>query len=118
MGRAKQAETPPATPAPSTETAAETPKEEPAEPEAEPVDLGGRVIKVASWWDLKPVEAQQREKARLEKIAEIEKKYNCKIEFVNVPFEEYMNKFTTSVLAGEPFADIVRWSTNRHCRLL
>ena len=108
-GGAKQAETPPATPAPSTETAAETPKEEPAEPEAEPVDLGGRVIKVASWWDLKPAGTTAGEKARLEKIAEIEKKYNCKIEFVNVPFEEYMNKFTTSVLAGEPFADIVRW---------
>ena len=66
------------------------------------------MIKVASWWDLKPAGTTAGEKARLEKIAEIEKKYNCKIEFVNVPFEEYMNKFTTSVLAGEPFADIVR----------
>ncbi|WP_334075072.1 MULTISPECIES: ABC transporter substrate-binding protein [Paenibacillus] len=79
------------------------------EPTGEPaVDLGGRVIKVAAWWDLKPAGTTAGEKARLEKIAEVEKKYNCKIEFVNVPFQEYMNKFTTSVLAGEPFADIVQ----------
>lgn len=71
-------------------------------------DLGGRVIKVAAWWDLKPAGETASDKARLDKIAEVEKKYNVKIEFVNVPFEEYMNKFTTSVLAGEPFADIVQ----------
>lgn len=83
-------------------------KTEPEQTEAPPVDLGGRVIKVAAWWDLKPAGTTAGEKARLEKIAEVEKKYNCKFEFVNVPFEEYMNKFTTSVLAGEPFADIVQ----------
>ncbi|CAI6016432.1 hypothetical protein PAECIP112173_00080 [Paenibacillus sp. JJ-100] len=71
-------------------------------------DLGGRVIKIAAWWDLKPAGETASDKARLDKIAEVEKKYNVKIEFVNVPFEEYMNKFTTSVLAGEPFADIVQ----------
>lgn len=71
-------------------------------------DLGGRVIKVSAWWDLKPAGNTAGEKARLEKIAEVEKKYNVKFEFVNVPFEEYMNKFTTTVLAGEPFADIVQ----------
>ncbi|NMO95101.1 ABC transporter substrate-binding protein [Paenibacillus lemnae] len=82
--------------------------EEPAKEEPPAKDLGGRVIKIAAWWDLKPAGATASEKARLDKIAELEKKYNCKIEFVNVPFEEYMNKFTTSVLAGEPFADIVQ----------
>ncbi|ANY72651.1 ABC transporter substrate-binding protein [Paenibacillus ihbetae] len=105
-GGGAQTEAPKTEPAPAAEQAgSETPKEE--EP-AQPVDLGGRVIKVAAWWDLTPAGNTADEKARLEKIAEVEKKYNVKIEFVNVPFEEYMNKFTTSVLAGEPFADIVQ----------
>ncbi|WP_339277008.1 extracellular solute-binding protein [Paenibacillus sp. FSL W8-0426] len=77
-------------------------------PAADVPDLNGRVIKVAAWWDLKPAGETASDKARLDKIAEVEKKYNVKIEFVNVPFEEYMNKFTTTALAGEPFADIVQ----------
>lgn len=78
------------------------------EPAAEVPDLGGRVIKVSAWWDLKPAGTTASEKARLAKIAEVEKKYNVKFEFVNVPFEEYLPKFTATVLAGEPFADIVQ----------
>lgn len=76
-------------------------KEEPA------VDLNGRVIKMSAWWDLTPAGDTASDKAHLEKIAELEKKYNMTIEFVNVPFEEYMDKFTTTVLGGEPFADLV-----------
>lgn len=84
-------------------------KDEPKEEaQADVPDLGGRVIKVAAWWDLKPAGETASDKARLDKIAEVEKKYNVKIEFVNVPFEEYMNKFTTTALSGEPFADIVQ----------
>ncbi|MCM3173073.1 extracellular solute-binding protein [Paenibacillus sp. MER 99-2] len=78
------------------------------EPAADVPNLNGRVIKVAAWWDLKPAGETASDKARLDKIAEVEKKYNVTIEFVNVPFEEYMNKFTTTALAGEPFADIVQ----------
>ena len=109
-GGGAQTEAPKTESAPAAEQAgSETPKEEElAQPASEPVDLGGRVIKVAAWWDLTPAGNTADEKARLEQIAEVEKKYNVKIEFVNVPFEEYMNKFTTSVLAGEPFADIVQ----------
>ncbi|TFE23050.1 ABC transporter substrate-binding protein [Cohnella luojiensis] len=76
------------------------------EPTPAPVDLGGRVIKISMWWDGKPKGETAGEKASLAKIAELEKKYNCKIEFVNIPFEQYMDKFTTAVLAGEPIADI------------
>lgn len=82
------------------------PEESTATPE--PVDMGGRVIKVAAWWDLTPAGATASEKERLAKIEEVEKKYNVKIEFINVPFEEYMPKFTATVLTGEPFADIVQ----------
>lgn len=73
-----------------------------AEPTAAPVDMGGRVIKVAAWWDLKPAGNSASEKERLAKITEVEQKYNCKFEFVNVPFEEFMPKFTATALTGEP----------------
>ena len=80
-----------------------------AEPETTPPpDLGGRVIKFAAWWDLKPAGNTASEKERLTKITEIEKKYNVKIEFVNVPFQEYMPKFTATILTGEPFADVLQ----------
>ncbi|GGG23769.1 ABC transporter substrate-binding protein [Paenibacillus abyssi] len=84
--------------------AANAPAVEEAAPAA--VDLGGRTIKVASWWDQKPAGNTAGEKARLDKLAELEKQYNFKFEFINVPFAEYMDKVTTSTLAGEPFADI------------
>jgi multiple sugar transport system substrate-binding protein len=96
------------TPANTSNTPANTPAEEEpaADPEPAPVDLGGRTIKVAAWWDPKPPGNTAGEKARLDKFAELEAKYNFKFEFLNIPFEEYMDKFTTSTLAGEPFADI------------
>jgi multiple sugar transport system substrate-binding protein len=80
-----------------------TPSEEPAKT----IDLGGRTIRIAAWWDEKPKGETAGEKARLEKMAQLEKDYNFTFEFINVPFEEYMDKFTTTVLAGEPFADVL-----------
>jgi len=74
------------------------------EPKEEAIDLGGRTIRIAAWWDEKPLPEMKDELARID---EVEKKYNVKFEFLNVPQPEYLNKFTTTVLAGEPFADIV-----------
>lgn len=79
----------------------------PTEEAAKTIDLGNRTIRIAAWWDEKPKGETAGEKARLEKMAQLEKDYNFKFEFINVPFEEYMDKFTTTVLAGEPFADVV-----------
>ncbi len=76
------------------------------ESKMEEIDLGGRTIKVAAWWDPKPAGNTTGEQARLAKFTELEEKYNFTFEFLNVPFEEYMNKFTTTTLAGEPFADL------------
>ncbi|WP_199613653.1 ABC transporter substrate-binding protein [Paenibacillus alkalitolerans] len=81
-------------------------EEEPVSEEPVAIDLGGRTIRIAAWWDDKPKGETAGEKARLEKMAELEKKYNFKFEFLNIPFGEYMDKFTTTVLAGEPLADI------------
>ncbi|MBP3965158.1 ABC transporter substrate-binding protein [Paenibacillus lignilyticus] len=76
------------------------------EPVAEAINLGGRTVKISMWWDGKPKGETAGEKASLAKIAELEEKYNMKLEFVNIPFDQYMDKFTTAVLAGEPMADI------------
>lgn len=76
------------------------------EPEAPAFDLGGRTIKLSAWWDLAPTDADATGQALVEQQKKVEEKYNVTIEYVNVPFEEYMDKFTTSVLAGEPFSDI------------
>lgn len=81
-------------------------EEPPAVEEPVVVDLGGRTIRIAAWWDGKPKGETAGEKAQLDKMAELEKKYNFKFEFLNIPFEEYMDKFTTTVLAGDPFADV------------
>jgi len=99
-----------ATPTPSpSPVSEETATPEPSETvEEETYDLGGRVIKIAAWWDLTPAGTTQSDINRLAKIEEVEKKYNVKIEFVTVPFEEMVPNFTNSVLAGEPFADIVQ----------
>jgi len=79
---------------------------ESAADEPAPIDLGGRTIRVAAWWDPKPAGDTIDSQARLDKIAELEKKYNFTFEWINIPFEEYMDRLTTSTLAGEPFADI------------
>ena len=44
---------------------------------------------------------------KLEKWANVEEKYNVKLEFVVVTWEEKINTLTSTILAGEPFADIV-----------
>ena len=104
----------------SSESAPDTSEPEPVEqsgedteePEVEQyveaIDLGGRTIRISAWWDLTPPGETAGERAMLERIAELEEAYNMKIEFVQVPWDEYVDTFTTSVLAGEPFADIVR----------
>jgi len=101
-GGASDASSPPA----DSKTDTKTETEQPPAEDTGAVDLGGRSIRIAAWWDAKPPGNTAGEKAQLEKMAELEKKYNFKFEFINVPFEEYMDKFTTTVLAGEPFADI------------
>ncbi|UVI33846.1 ABC transporter substrate-binding protein [Paenibacillus spongiae] len=83
-------------------TSANTP-EEPAK-----IDLGGRTIQIAQNWDGTPKGDTAASKAQLDKIAELEKTYNVKIKYISLPYEELQEKFVTTTLAGEPFADIIR----------
>jgi ABC-type glycerol-3-phosphate transport system substrate-binding protein len=77
-------------------------------------DLKGATIKIGLWWDgadPRQVAVADRGPAEDEQIALIEaaeKKYNGKIEFVKFgDYGKYVENFTTTSLAGDPFADIV-----------
>ncbi|MGG4034735.1 extracellular solute-binding protein [Paenibacillus cisolokensis] len=94
---------------------------EETKPEAEPeqsdekiFDLNGETVKIGLWWDgadPRETKAEERTPAAemmVKKIEEVEKKYNAKIEFVKfADYENYVEHFTTTSLAGEPFADVV-----------
>lgn len=82
--------------------------------EDEAVDFGGRTFTYSAWWDLTPEPGSSEEADRqIARIEELEEKYNCKIEFVNIPWEEYLEKYITTVMAGDAIADMAivdyRW---------
>ncbi|WP_127530161.1 ABC transporter substrate-binding protein [Paenibacillus kobensis] len=71
-------------------------------------DLGGRTIKVVSWWDMTIGEDNPDNIQRKKNLEELEKKHNFKMEYVAIDYGEYQEKVTASLLAGEPIGDIVR----------
>ena len=85
-------------------------------PEPTPVeitkDLGGRSIKVAAWWDMTPVGGTPGGDRSVARRAEMEEKYNFTFEYVNVPWENTVETYSASVLAGDPFADIATIEDN------
>ncbi|MDQ6420009.1 extracellular solute-binding protein [Paenibacillus sp. LHD-117] len=83
------------------------------EPEAE-FDLKGEPIKIGLWWDgadprgIAEADRTPSDELMIQKLGEVEKKYNTKIEYVKFgDYGKYVENFTTTSLAGEPFADIV-----------
>ena len=88
----------------------------------EPKDLGGRTIKIGLWWDeywdsnyqtLEDVTAaggsysnSETMQMKLDKIREIESRWNCKIEWVNLGWDGMMESINTSITAGTPDCDI------------
>lgn len=85
-------------------------------------DLGGRTIKIGLWWDeywdsdyktLDDIDADGGAytnadvmQMKLDKVREIEKKWNCKIDWVNLGWEGIIDSINTSVTAGTPDCDI------------
>lgn len=116
-GCGQKAEQPPADQPPA-EQPTEQPTEQPAapeEPEPEPEvvkDLGGRVIKVAAWWDMTPQGGSPSGDRLVARREEMEQKYNFKFEYVNVPWDQTVETYSSSVMAGEPFADIATLEDN------
>jgi len=82
-------------------------KEEQPVASEEKYDLGGREIKISHWWDGTPnTDTPEGEKAMaLQK--QVEEKYNVKIKYIAQDLWETPEKLTSTVMAGEPYADIV-----------
>ncbi len=84
----------------------------------EAFDMGGRTIKIAVFYDMyydsfdsKPednpgIEDLERGQLMLDNVKRIEKKYNCKIEYVNPGSESLKSSLNTSVLNGTPDYDV------------
>ncbi|MCM3629841.1 extracellular solute-binding protein [Paenibacillus glycanilyticus] len=75
-------------------------------------DMGGRTIKVVSWWDMTIGEDNPDNIERKKNLEELEKKHNFKMEYVAIDYGEYQQKVVASLLAGEPIGDIVRLGKN------
>jgi ABC-type glycerol-3-phosphate transport system substrate-binding protein len=92
----------------------ESPSASPSASSDSTPDLQGATIKIGTWWDgadPRQMAEKDRGPAEDEQIALIdaaEKKYNGKIEFVKFgDYGKYVENFTTTSLAGDPFADVV-----------
>lgn len=108
-GTANDAAKPDAKPAvtENKETAEEPKDEEKSDPKAAPVDekidLKGRTIRIGQWWGMENYLSE--EEKELQRKAE--EKFNVKIEYVTVPFNEIQSRIITTSVAGQPFADII-----------
>lgn len=111
----------------TSETASETSEEAAegaTEPEADPLptdiypakDLGGRTFTFAfnyyryyssSEEEPDPAEVSATDYMIWENLKRVEEKYNCKIEYIEIPYEQLGEQLTTSVMAGEPVADLI-----------
>lgn len=85
--------------------------EEAGNPDATPemdFDLGGRTIKVVSWWDMTIPEDNPDNIQRKANLDALMEKHNFNIEYVAIDYGEYQTKVVASLMAGEPLGDIVR----------
>lgn len=102
----------------TTETAVSVaPAADVAAPETQPVrDLGGRVITIASWADLNEPDEKKSayEEALWEYRNEMMEKHNFKMEELAMSkWQDTLELFSTSTLAGEPAAEIFRFHATR-----
>lgn len=96
--------------------AAATPTEKPDKYKG--FDFGGRTIKVGIWWDYyytsdhtkitddPGLSNKETAQMKLDNVRRIEKKYNCKIKFVNLGWNGIINSINTTIAAGTPECDI------------
>ncbi|GIP03267.1 ABC transporter substrate-binding protein [Paenibacillus lautus] len=71
-------------------------------------DLGGKTIKIVSWWDMTIPEDTPDNIERKKNLEDLMQKHNFKVEYVAIDYGEYQEKVTASLIAGEPIGDIVR----------
>lgn len=85
-------------------------------------DFGGRTLRVAAWWadpqeslfqwsnePPDPFEAANYHLARLqwENSQRVQEQFNVRFQAVEIPFDDYFEMIATSVLAGDPIADLI-----------
>lgn len=78
------------------------------EPEEKPANLGGREIRISHWWDATPNGDSEADELARERIKSVEEKYNVKITYLNTEYWSTTEKLSSSVMANDPFAEIVR----------
>jgi multiple sugar transport system substrate-binding protein len=79
----------------------------------EKYNFGGRTITYSAWWELRPDPGASVEMERqARRVAEVEKKYNVKVNYVNIPWGEYLARYITTVMAGDSMGDIVNVEAN------
>lgn len=66
--------------------------------------LQGQTIKISAWWDPEPQAGTELNDARIKQIEAAEKKYGCKIEYVNI--NDPLNKLVRSANSGENVTDV------------
>jgi ABC-type glycerol-3-phosphate transport system substrate-binding protein len=71
-------------------------------------DLGGKTIKIVSWWDMTIKEDNPDNIKRKANLDALMKKHNFKVQFIAIDYGEYQKKVVASLIAGEPIGDIVR----------
>ncbi|QHW31113.1 extracellular solute-binding protein [Paenibacillus rhizovicinus] len=68
--------------------------------------VSGMTIRIAANWDGTPTPDTPMGAKRLELQKAVEAKYNVKIQYLNIPNEEFQNKMKASILNGSPAAEI------------
>jgi multiple sugar transport system substrate-binding protein len=71
-------------------------------------DFKGKVVKIGAPWNITPQPGKDAATDRfIERIKEYEQRWNFKIEWVEVGWDKYIEKYTSSIMAGAPVADIL-----------
>ena len=70
-------------------------------------DISGYTIRIAAWWN-GPDTLSMVGRTSLQRWAEVEEKYDVRMEWVQVPNPQIaLEKMITTAMIGEPFADVV-----------
>lgn len=78
-------------------------------------DFKGKVVKIGAPWDITPKQGVDAKTDRfIERINKYEQKWNFKIQWVTVGWDKYIEKYQSSIMAGDPVADIL-YIISRDC---
>lgn len=88
------------------------PKDTQSDEVEESRDLGGRTIKFLANWSEPQKGNSDRENIYWERKTEVQEKYNCTYEHIYLADGTVYNSFITSILSGDPMADIVSYKYN------